>query len=90
MKAAIKSNYTNSFLLARFRHDRIVTNGATRGKFLVEIINAVNTVGGINGERNAIQTEEANNAGETLRMIRFSSGTQDAIENRFGANAAFL
>ena len=47
----------------------------------MEVINAVDAVGGVNREWNAIQTEVANNAGEALRMIRFSCGTQNAVED---------
>lgn len=48
----------------------------------MKVINAMDAVGGIDREWNTIQTEVTNNACEALRMIRFSCGTQNAVEDR--------
>ena len=57
---------------------------------LVEVVDAVDSIGGVDGERNAVQAEVANDAGETLRMVGFAGGAQNSIQDRFRADAAFL
>lgn len=57
---------------------------------LVEVVDTVNAVGSVDCKRNAIQTKVADNAGETLRVIRFSGRTQDSIQDWFRADAALF
>ena len=57
---------------------------------LVEIVNAVDTIGGVDGERNAVQTEIAHDASETLWVIRFTRRSQDPVENRLRTHAALF
>ena len=71
----------------------------------MEVLNAVNLVGGVHGEGNPVQALLADHARETGGVVRFSSGPekkffsttflkmfkpQDAVENGFGALAALL
>lgn len=46
---------------------------------LVEVLDAVDVVGGINSKGNAVQTPMADHAGEALGMIGLPSSPQDTL-----------
>jgi len=56
----------------------------------MEVLNAVNLVGGVHREGNPVQALLADHARETGGVVRLSSGPQDAVEDGLGALAALL
>lgn len=56
----------------------------------MEIVNAVDTIGGVDSEGNAIQTKIAHDASETLRVVRLTRRSEDPIKDRVGTHAAFF
>lgn len=57
---------------------------------LVEIFNAMDLIGGVHGERYAVQAFAAYYAAETLGMVRFASRSQYSVQDRVSAHAAFF
>lgn len=56
----------------------------------MKTLNTVYLVGGVDGERNAVEALSADDAGEAGRMVRFAGCSQYPVENRSSADAAFL
>jgi len=56
----------------------------------VKIVDAVDTIGSVDGEGNTVQTEVAHDASETLRVVWFTRRSQDPIENRIRTHAALF
>lgn len=56
----------------------------------MEIFDAIDLVGRVHSKWNPVQTLATHDAGETLRVVRFSSGPEDPLENRLQTNGAFL
>lgn len=90
VKATIQGHHSDGFFLPRFGHDRQFTNATSRRKLFVEIFDAVDAVGGVDRERNAVQAFAAYDACETRRMIRFARGTQNPVEDRLSAHRTFF
>lgn len=57
---------------------------------LVKVLNAVDVVGSIHGERDAIQAAVAHHTGEAVRMVGFPCGSQDALHDGLTADGAGL
>ncbi len=57
---------------------------------LVEVIDAVNLIGGVHGEGYAVQGLFADDARETDWVVRPSSGSQNAVQNGLLADGALL
>lgn len=57
---------------------------------LMKVFNTMHPIGCVNRKRNSIQTLATNHATKTRRMVRFSSGAQNSIQNGFLAYATFL
>lgn len=56
----------------------------------MKVLDAVNVVGGIHGERDAIQAAVTHHAGEAVRMVGLPRGPQDALHNGLTADGAGL
>ena len=56
----------------------------------MKIVDAVDTIGSVDGEGNTVQTEVAHDASETLRVVWFTRRSQDPIENRIRTHAALF
>lgn len=57
---------------------------------LVEVVYAVDVVGGVDSEGHAVQTALADHAGEAVRVVGFARGPQDALHDGLAAHAARL
>lgn len=90
MKTTIQSNNSNSFILTWLRHYRLFTNATSWSKFFMKIFDTMYLVSCIDRKRNSIQTFTANNTAKTFRMIRFTSSSQNAIQNWFHAYTTFF
>lgn len=53
---------------------------------LMEVIDAMNLVGGVHSKGNAIQAFVTNDTREALRMIWLASSSQNPLENGFLAD----
>lgn len=60
------------------------------GHPLVKVLDAVDLVGCVDGERNAIQALAAHDAGEALRVVRLAGGPEDALQDRLLTHGALL
>lgn len=69
METAVEGNHPDSFIKARFRHDRLLADTAARGKLLVEVVNAVNLVSSVYSEGDAIQGLVAHDTREAAGVI---------------------
>lgn len=90
MEITIQSHDADSLLLARGRHDRLLAHRTAGGKFLVEVLNAVDEAASIHGERNPIQAAVAHHTGKAMWMIGLPSGSQNPLHDGLGAHAALL
>lgn len=81
VEAAIHRDDADGLLLARLRHDGHVAHAAPGGKLFVEIFDAVNLVGGIDGERDSVERFATDYAGEALRMVRLTRGPENSLED---------
>lgn len=61
----------------------------TKGS-LMKIFNAMNLIRRVNSERDPIQTLPADDATETLGMVRFACGPQNAVQDGFRAHATLF
>lgn len=57
---------------------------------LVEVLDAVDLVGGVHGERNAVQAAVTHHADEAVRVVGLPCGPQDALHDGLTADAAGL
>lgn len=57
---------------------------------LVEVLDAVDVVGGVHGERDAVQAAVAHHAGEAVGVVGFPRGPQDALHDGLTADGAAL
>lgn len=90
VEATIESHDADCFVLARFRHDGQLADAAAWSKLFVEIFDAVDLVGRIDGERNSVEGFATYDAREALRMVGFSGGSEDAFENRLQTDGALF
>lgn len=56
----------------------------------MEIFNAMDLIGSVDRERDAVQALPAHNASEALRMIRFSRRPENSLQNRLQAHRTLL
>ena len=56
----------------------------------MEIIDAMDAVCGVDSERDSIQAQITFDAGETLRVVRFTRGAKDAVQNSFSTHTTLL
>lgn len=90
MEITIQSHDADGLLLAWGRHDRLLAHRTARGKFLVEVLDAVDEATSIHGERDAIQAAVAHHTGEAVRMVGFAGGTEDSLHDGLGTHIALL
>ena len=57
---------------------------------LVKVLDAVDVVGGVHGERDAVQAAVAHHAGEAVRVVGFPCSPQDALHDGLTADGASL
>lgn len=57
---------------------------------LMKVFNTMHPVGCVNRKRNSIQTLATNHATETRRVVRFSSGAKNSIQDGFLAYATLF
>lgn len=57
---------------------------------LMKVLNAVDVVGRVHGERDAVQTAVTDHAGEAVRVVGFPCSPQDALHNGLTADGAGL
>lgn len=67
VKATVKCHYAYSFLHSRFGHDGPFADWTLGRKPLMEVIDAMNSVGSVNSKRNAVEWFSANHASEALK-----------------------
>lgn len=90
MEIAIQSHNPDSLLLAWGWHDRLLAHRTSGGKFLVEVLNAVNEATSIHGEWDPIKAAVAHHTGKAVRMIGLPGGSQNPLHDGLGAHAALL
>lgn len=56
----------------------------------MEILNAVDVVGGVHGEGDPVQAAATHHAGEAVRVVGLSCCPQDALHDGFAADVAGL
>lgn len=56
----------------------------------MEVLDAVNVVGSVHGERDAVQAAVAHHAGEAVRVVGFPCSPQDALHDGLTADGAGL
>lgn len=57
---------------------------------LVKVLDAVDVVGGVHGEGDAVQAAVAHHAGEAVRVVGLPRGSQDALHDGLAADGAGL
>lgn len=90
MEITIQSHNPDSLLLAWGRHDRLLAHRTSRGKFLVEVLNAVNETTSVHGEWDPIKAAVAHHTGKAVRMIGLPGGSQNPLHDGLGAHTALL
>lgn len=56
----------------------------------MKVLDAVDVVGGVHSERDAVQAAVTNHAGEAMRVIGFPCSPQDALHDGLTADGAGL
>ena len=56
----------------------------------MEVLDAVDLVGGVDGERDAVQAAVAHHAGEAVGVVGLPCGPQDALHDGIAADGAGL
>lgn len=90
MEIAVQSHNPDGLLLARGGHDRLLAHRTPGGKFLVEVLDAVDEATGVHGEGDPIQAAVAHHAGEAVRVVGLPGGAEDPLHDGLGAHAALL
>lgn len=90
MEITIQSHNPDSLLLARSWHDRLLAHRTSGGKFLVEVLNAVDEAASIHGERDPIQAAVAHHTGKAVRVIGLPSGSENPLHDGLGAHTALF
>lgn len=90
MEITIQSHNSDSLFLARGWHDRLLAHRTSGGKFLVEILNAVDEATSIHGEWDPIQATMAHHTGEAVRMVGLPGGSENPLHDGLGAHTALL
>lgn len=90
MEVTVQGHNTDGLLLARCWHYRLRAHTAARSELLVKVLDAVDVVGSIHSERDAVQTAVAHHASEAVRVVGFPCGSQDALHDGLTADGAGL
>lgn len=90
MEITIQSHNSDSLLLARGWHDRLLAHRTSRGKFLVEVLNAMDEAASVHGEWDPIQATVAHHTGEAVRMVGLPGGSENPLHDGLGAHTAVL
>lgn len=90
VEITVQSHNSDGLLLAWGRHDRVLAHRTAWGKFLVEVLNAVNETASVYGKRDAIQATVAHHAGEAVGVVCLPGGTEDPLHDWLRTHAALL
>lgn len=90
VEVTVQSHNADGLLLAWGRHDRLLAHRTARGKFLVEVLNAVNETACVYSERDAIQATVAHHAGEAVGVVCLPGGTEDPLHDWLRTHTALL
>lgn len=90
MEAAVQGYNPDGLLLPRLGHDGLPTHRAARRVLPVKVLYAVYLRRGVHCEGHAVQTAVTNDTREAARVVGFPHGSQDAVQNGFGALWAAL
>lgn len=77
-------------MLSWFWEDRSFTDTASGSELVVEVFDAVDHVSVVDGKRDAVQALATHDAAKTVRMIGFTSRSQDPIQNGSMADTALF
>lgn len=90
VEITIQGHNADGLLLAWGRHDRFLAHRTARGKFLVEVLNAVNESASIHSEGDPIQAAAAHHTGEAVRVISLPGGSENPLHDGLGTHIALL
>lgn len=90
MEITVQSHNADSLLLAWGWHDRFLAHRTARGKFLVEVLNAVNETASIHSKWDAVQATVAHHAGEAVGVVGLPGGTEDPLHDGLRTHTALL
>lgn len=90
MEITVQSHNADGLLLAWGRHDRFLAHRTARGKFLVEVLNAVNETAGIHGKWDAVQATVTHHAGEAVGVVGLPGGSEDPLHDGLRTHTALL
>lgn len=90
VEAPIQGNDSHRFFFARLGHNWLRAHATARGKLLMEVVDAVDPTGGVNGEGNAVQALAAHDTSEAGRMVGLASGAQDPVQDGLLTYATLL
>lgn len=76
MEALLHGNNPDRLLIARLRHNRQITNKTARRIFIMETIDTMDLIGGINRKRDSIQILHTHRTIKALRMERLPGRSQ--------------
>ena len=77
-------------LLAGAGHDGLLAHAAPRREPPVEVLDAVDLVGGVHGEGDAVEALVADEAGEAGGVVGLAGGPEDPVQDGLAALAALL
>lgn len=90
MEAPVQGNNSHCLFFPWLWHNWLRANATARGKFLVEVVDAVNPTRGVHSEGNAVQALATHDAPEAGWVVGLACGTQDPVQDRLFTHAAFL
>ena len=90
MEVFLHGDHSHRFFSALHRCDALTTGGTLWGKNPMEVVDTVDLVVEVNGERDTIEAFIADAAAEASRMEGFSDGLQNALHDKVAANSTFL
>lgn len=90
VEITVQSHDADGLLLARGRHDRLLAHRTAWGKFLVEVLDAMDEATGVHGKRDAIQAAVAHHAGEAVGVVGLPGGPEDPLHDGLVAHVALL
>lgn len=90
MEIPVQGHYADGLLLARSRHYGLFTHRATRGKLLVEVLDAVDVVGGVHGEGDAVQAPVTHHTGKAVWVVSFTRRPQNTLHDGLTADVTGL
>lgn len=90
MEITVQSHNSDGLFLAWGRHDRFLAHRTAWGKFLVEVLNAVNETASVYSKWDAVQATVAHHAGEAVRVVGLPGGTEDPLHDGLTTHTALL